>query len=163
MPRNDPSQLTRRLLARRRLEGDCWLYHGAHDGQGAGLASWAGKSYRIHLLAAWLWLGRPLKANSYVGHTCGRRGCFNPAHLALSASRAYLAQLHPSRYRRGESHPRAKLTAAQVRQVFAWQADGKLTPLDMAAQLGAPLTTVWAILAGHTWRHLGPGPPQPRS
>jgi hypothetical protein len=158
MPPSDPRDLTRRLLARRRLEGDCWLYEGATDAHGCGLASFAGRTVRVHLLAAYLWLGRPLDAASYVGHRCGRRNCFNPAHLTLAASRAYLAQLHPCDYPKGARHPRpkAKLTLAQACQVKAWQQEGRLTPLDMAAQLGAPLSSVWGVLTGRTWRSTSP-------
>jgi hypothetical protein len=150
----DPRTLMQRLLARRRLEGGCWLYQGAHDRQGAGVASFAGRSYRVHLLAAYLWLGRPLDSPGYIGHDCGRRGCFNPAHLSLAASRDELAGLHPNRYRRGQDHPNAKLTAAGALQIKAWQQQGKLTPLDMAAQLGVSASSVMDILKGRTWRHI---------
>lgn len=64
------------------------------------------------------------------------------------------SRTHPERLSRGEAHPRAKLSAEQVREMFRLQAEG-LPQHDIAARLGIRQPRVSRILAGRGWAHLG--------
>jgi hypothetical protein len=70
------------LLARREIAGDCWLYTGSRKPNGYGQLTYRGRTNGAHRVAYRVFVG-PIPGTMEVHHTCGRRACFNPAHLEL--------------------------------------------------------------------------------
>jgi DNA-binding MarR family transcriptional regulator len=54
----------------------------------------------------------------------------------------------------GESHPRAKVTEADVLVMRAMYAKGGITMTALAKQYGLEKSTVRAIIRKETWRHV---------
>lgn len=67
------------------------------------------------------------------------------------------AEARLSAYRRGERHPRAKVTEADVREIRRRVSDGA-SPTDLAARFGVTPSAIHGITAGRTWRHVTDGP-----
>ncbi len=72
-----------RLFARYRVnpETGCWEWTGGKQGGKYGAIYYQGKHWRVHRLAAVLWLGFDDDPSVKVLHTCDNPPCFNPAHL----------------------------------------------------------------------------------
>lgn len=69
-----------RLLARRVIEGDCWIYTGNRTSEGYGHISYQNKVQPVHRLAYETTVG-PIPEGMHLDHLCRRPPCFNPAHL----------------------------------------------------------------------------------
>lgn len=93
-----PEKLEARLLSRRRITaGGCWEWTASRFPDGYGQVSYKDWPYRVHRVAAALWLGFReglLKSTdgltadmSIVLHTCDNPICFNPAHLRVGTMR----------------------------------------------------------------------------
>lgn len=97
----------------------------------------------------------PIPAGMCVLHRCDNRPCVNPEHLFLGTfadnnqDRAKKGRsFHPS----GESHPRVKLTAQEVKEIRRIAgADPARTKTRLARQYGVSHSCVSDILAGRTW------------
>jgi hypothetical protein len=79
--------LAERLWRRVQLGGpdDCWLWLGAHNGNGYGVIQRAGRASSqtyVHRVAWELERG-PIPGGLEVDHLCRTRGCVNVRHLAL--------------------------------------------------------------------------------
>ena len=107
-----------RLLAKREIAGDCWLWTGAHLETGYGHMWHPGekKVRRVPRLAYEAWNG-PLPDGRHVMHTCDTPACFNPEHLVLG-SRADNMVDASTKGRLGRP-TRDKLTEEQVIAVAA--------------------------------------------
>ncbi len=113
----------------------------------------------------------------FVLHRCDNRPCCNPAHLFLGTAADNAADMiakgrrrqapplcgeaNPIRRRpelalRGERHPGAKLTAAQVEEIrrVGRSISGRL----LGERYGVSKHAIWGILKGKAW-----GPPGNRS
>ncbi len=77
-----------RLFARYRVnpETGCWEWTGGKQGRKYGAIHYRGKMWRVHRLAAVLWLGFNDDPRIKVCHTCDNPPCFNPAHLFTGTS-----------------------------------------------------------------------------
>lgn len=69
-----------RLMARRRLDGDCWIYTGTLNPEGYGHMSHQNRVQPVHRLAYEALVG-PIPQGLHIDHLCRRRSCFNPGHL----------------------------------------------------------------------------------
>jgi hypothetical protein len=77
--------LKKKLLARRSIEDrgyitPCWIWTGAKTDRGYGNILRYYKSYRVHRLAAKLWLANFIESLKVL-HKCDIPLCFNPDHL----------------------------------------------------------------------------------
>lgn len=115
--------------------------------------SWAGSTWRVHVLAAVCWRGRALKGKRPVGHRCQSRACFNPAHLFVASSPSRLASLQKTRAR-GERSSKARISLLQAQQILAALALGSETHVEIAQRLSTSVGIVWDIARGRTWKHL---------
>ena len=59
-----------------------------------------------------------------------------------------------SRQRKGELNPKAKLTAADVKQIRYMYAAGMGDQRELANTFGIRQSSIWAIINRKTWRHL---------
>lgn len=71
-----------RLQAKRVITpSGCWEWSGYRDRDGYGFVSLAGREWRVHRVAAAVWLDFDLTSPSFICHRCDNPPCFNPEHL----------------------------------------------------------------------------------
>jgi hypothetical protein len=104
---------------------------------------------------AWKLFRSEIAPGLCVCHKCDVPACVNPDHLFLGTP-ADNAQDRREKGRspRGEKHALAKLTAEQVSRIKAMLAEDRLYLTEIAQEFGVSQTTVRAIKAGRTWRHV---------
>lgn len=116
--------------------------------------------------AAWLLFRGPIPDGLNVCHQCDVRCCVNPDHLFLgtdfdnmsdAAQKGRMDWKTPHRpgLPRGEKHPRAKLTEAQVQEIR----QSPMSGVDAAKLYGVSGRTISRIRRNEKWQHLKPPPP----
>ncbi len=130
----------------------CWLWQGAKSGNGYGSIKHNGKMISTHRFAYEMANG-PIPDGLCVLHRCDVRACIRPDHLFLGTnldnSRDMFAKGR-AKPPKGDAHPTAKLTEAQVRSIIA---DDRMQR-QIADDLGVSKATVCLIKQGKTWRHI---------
>jgi hypothetical protein len=98
----------------------------------------------------------PCPPGMQVAHNVGcPRDCFNPRHLRWDTVKGNLAdRVADGTLRRGVSHPRAKLTERQVKQIRRRYAKGGITMTQLAEQYGLEKSSVRNLIRRKTWKHL---------
>ena len=101
--RESRRSLEDRLTEKRRItEAGCWEWTKSVTGHGYGRMSYQNHVYRVHRLAAHLWLGLDISDPSVaVCHHCDNPPCFNPDHLYLGSQRTNVRDMH----QRGRGYP----------------------------------------------------------
>lgn len=160
----------------------CWDWQGSLANGGYGTAWRDCKPLKAHRFSYQLHLG-PIPDGMDVLHRCDRPCCVNPAHLFLGtqadnnqdrhrkgryrpeswkgeaflASRArgerHSSQTRPEALRRGDEHPHARLTEAQIpdirRRILAGERHSEIARSCSVAQ-----SAIWHIAHGKTWKHV---------
>ena len=150
----------------------CHLWSGSHNSYGYGRVVRTHDSRQRITLAhriSWELSHGTIPHGLFVLHKCDTRACVNPAHLFLgtiadnNADRdrkgrhrvgvgdRHGSVTHPERVVRGEQHPKAKLSAADVDSIRRMISDG-VGPRRIARMFGVAHGTVDFIKAGKTWR-----------
>lgn len=144
-------------------KNSCWLWLGCKLSKGYGQLTVNGNKHLAHRFSWELFFG-PIPAELFVLHHCDVPACVNPAHLWLGTNADNMrdrnakgrqasgkrsgAYTHPERVLRGERHPRAKLTKAQV--VAIRRATG--LHREIATRFGISRTQVCQIRRHLYWR-----------
>ncbi|MEQ8504611.1 MAG: HNH endonuclease signature motif containing protein [Rhodospirillales bacterium] len=114
---------------------------------------WDGKRLvRAHRYAYETKVG-PIPDGLDLCHSCDNPTCVNPGHLWPGTATENIQDMvrkGRSNRRRGESHPDAKLTAAEAIEVF--NADG--LQREIGDQFGIHQTHVSQIKRGKAWQHI---------
>lgn len=96
----------RRIFARLKAQGACWLWTGMASSNGYGRIKADGKSIRVHRVMFAAFYG-DIPAGYDVHHSCHQRLCVNPEHLSLLARGANTAESNNERskhqHRSGDS------------------------------------------------------------
>ncbi len=95
----------------------------------------------------------PLAPGEVIRHTCDNRACQNRAHwLKGTQYQNIMDAVERSRQHRpaGERNVKAKLTAAQVRDIRA----SELSATDLMAKYGVSRPTISSVRVRKTWRHI---------
>jgi hypothetical protein len=140
---------------------DCWVWQGARAPNGYGKFIVPGRrspanAHRV----VWALSHGPIPAGLFVCHRCDNPPCCNPAHLFVgtaqenSADASRKHRMGPKRPSRGETHPRAKLTGAQVNEIRQRYAAGGITTYTLGHEFGVTPENVQAIIRGRTWKEV---------
>lgn len=158
-----------RFWAKVEMADCCWLWRGTRQDDGYGSFAYKGRTLRAHRVA-WMLTGGPILAGLHVLHRCDTPLCVRPEHLFLGTNTENVAdrnakrrqaagdrngmRLHPDRVLRGERNGQVKLTEDQVKQILRLRAQGS-TLQRLADTFGVSPTSIWRIVRGDRWRHVG--------
>lgn len=130
--------------------GRCWTWNGARDKDGYGVFTYAGKTYRAHVIALEL-DGRPVPSGQYGCHDCDNPACVRPDHLYPGTPKRNMSDaVTRGRTAHGERCHFAKLTAEAVRHIRS----SDLTDQYLADLYQVSRPAVSMARSGKTWRHL---------
>lgn len=112
---------------------------------------------RVHQLVAAAFLG-PRPTDHDVNHRDGDKTNNRADNLEYVTRKQHEAHtrnvLNRPRGPQGETHPHARLTEEQVREIHRLYAAGEGTQKQIANRFGVSLLTVNSIVTGQHWRHL---------
>lgn len=136
--------------------GDCmeWPHH--RDSDGYGIVSICGQRFRVARLSWEIAHGSPVPPGMLVCHHCDNPPCFSPAHLFLgdhsaNAKDAFRKGRLVVPVHAGESHPMARLTAAQVREIRALFDSGGISKSEIARRFKISWTNADEIIRRRRW------------
>ena len=138
----------------------CWPWIGSRlpTGYGRFCPKWK-VGMNAHRVAWEIANGRPLVAGEDVCHHCDNPPCCNPAHL-FAGSRSDNMRDMVSKGRHGHtgcpgmSHPMAKLTDDQVREIRTRWASDRPRQGALAQEYGVSKGLIGLIIRRKAWAHL---------
>lgn len=153
-----------------RTEQGCLLWPGTRDASNYGVINADdGRQLRVSRLSLEMRIG-PLAPGQLALHRCDNPPCFEPTHLFTGTNADNMAdrdakgrqakgdrsgaRMHPERVRRGEDHPRTRLTETDVRAIRAAYAAGGVSQKTIAGRYGITQGAVFQIVNRFTWRHV---------
>ena len=126
----------------------CWIWTRATT-WGYGVLWFRGRLEKAHRVAWILKYGR-IQRGKWVLHRCDNPPCVRWSHLFLGTHRDNMADANrKGRTAKGERHPTAKLTEAQVRAIRA-AAD----PYALGRAFGITNCPIHRIIHRMTWKHV---------
>lgn len=139
----------------RRGVDECWPWTGGlTNGYGAG--TFHKKRYKV---TRWLMerkLGRKLAREEFVCHSCDNPACCNLDHLWIGSPADNMRdKVEKGRQRngtadmRGERHPKAKLNADAVIEIWKHRHEG--SQIALAKKFGVSRGVVWRVMKGRSW------------
>lgn len=140
--------------------GGCWLWSGYVMNGGYGVYMENGRRALAHRGSWEAANGSPVPDGLFVCHTCDVRACVNPSHLWTGTARENNDDaIRKGRAgwqaegwravewaRKGEDHPQAKLTDADVLEICAL--DGRLKQAEIADRYGVSASHISEVLNG---------------
>ena len=136
---------------------ECWLWTAAKRNFGYGGVRIAGKTLGAHRAAYEAKNGAGSADGLMVRHKCDVPACVNPAHLEIGT----LADnnrdtVERGRHARGESHGRAKLTEADVREIRTSYVRGssEFGVCALARRFGVATSGISDIVNRKLWTHV---------
>lgn len=132
----------------------CWLWHGsicAVSGY-ARIGSY-NKTLYAHRVS-WEMFQGAIPAGMMVCHKCDVRHCVNPNHLFLGTAKDNMqdalkkGRLNPPKWRCDETHPSAKLTNKQVREIRK----SNKSAFFLAKKYGVFFRTIYAVKLRKSFR-----------
>ncbi len=138
----------------------CWEWQGNRKtGTGYGLI-WVGRrAMRAHRVMLQLCSGRPVPSALFGCHACDNPCCVSPHHIFLGTRRDNHDDMRTkgrgfvppkSSARRGDTHPKAKLTRKQVQTILAALAKG-VAGRTLARRFGIADSRISEIRHGRAW------------
>lgn len=135
---------------------DCWEWTGSRS-DGYGTLRTDRSCIKAHRVS-WILHKGPVPEGSVIRHRCDNAGCVNPDHLELGTQRDNMRDAmvrgRLTNRVRGEQHYRARLTAAAVARIRELAAAGR-SRASIAREFEIAQVTVWRVLTGQSWRHVG--------
>lgn len=154
------AQLLERARAGCVIDGDCWLWKGAHSDDNYPLIflKKRGTSLRRKVFE---WAGRSIPQGVFIALTCTHANCLNPAHMkpvTKNASRKGQAASagHVARVTLGKRNsPFAKLSMDKAREIRRRAGEGEKHP-SIAQDYGVSASLVSQVALGRVWREPSP-------
>lgn len=134
---------------------DCLIWPFSKNTAGYGKLGCNGRYLHVHRMTCEAIKGPPPTPEHEAAHSCGKGhlGCTAPGHLDWKTpSQNNMDKLQHGTDNRGEKHPMAKLTEAQVLEIMSLK--GTKTQAQIGAQYGVDRRHVGLIHRGKTWRGL---------
>lgn len=143
--------------------GPCWLWTAATYPNGYGMFGMGRRGTGVkgaHIVSWELANNTPVPDGQWVCHRCDNKLCVNPAHLFLGTPRDDVQdmiekgrakwQIDPAfgYITRGDTHPRATLTEAVIREIYRRYAGGGIYQKDLALEYGVGQSTISRIALG---------------
>jgi len=144
-------------------QDSCWAWLQSVDRNGYGYTWWDGQTLRGHRVA-WLLTFGDIPIGACVLHKCDNPSCCNPMHLWIGTRGDNVADKvakrrqatgislnHPSR--KGEMHPRTKLSERDVLEIRNLAGTG--VPIaELANRKGLTYGNVYQIVKRQSWKHI---------
>ncbi len=145
-----------RLFRKTNKTETCWLYFGGRNKDGYGHMRINRKMKSVHRVSYELAYGEiPLGLS--VLHHCDTPNCVRPDHLFLGTQddniKDCAAKQRTARLK-GETNPRAILTADDVLKIRAEYKPKVMGYKRLADKFGVVLQTIHAIVSRATWKHI---------
>ncbi len=153
-----------RVWAKIDKSGDCWEWTGSRRDSRYGQVQVDRKNWLVHRLI-WTATHGPIPEGLCVCHRCDNVAC-NPAHLFLgthadnsadmvakersAAGDRNASRLYPNRRPRGETHPSAKLTDAQVAEIRRRYAAGGTSLRKLGAEYNVTYRRIGQLVSGNS-------------
>lgn len=136
----------------------CWLWTAATFANGYGAFRLGGRSGRTaytHRLA-WELTNGPIPDGVEVCHSCDVRACVNPAHLFLGTHAENMRDMADkgrakTSNAKGEAHPLARLTAADIAAIRERYAAGGVLQRELATEYGVGQVHISRVVRGLSW------------
>lgn len=133
-------------------EAGCWLWLGGKSGGGYGLIFASGRLHHAHRVA-WAMRHGALPREKHVCHKCDTPACVNPDHLFIGTHAENMADRGKKGRAasfKGESHPNAKLSEADIPVI---RNDTRMHR-EIAADYGVKEAAIFKIKHRLSWRHI---------
>lgn len=131
----------------------CWSWQGkTQTAFGYGRMSFLGKPRYSHHLAWYFYHG--YFSTKWILHDCGNSSCCNPHHLKEGTPSENAIDRFRHARKKNITHPRAKLSIEQVKQIKLWLKDKTKTRTVIANQLGVSYETIRRIDKGEYWQNI---------
>lgn len=134
----------------------CWDWSGATARNGYGVFQLGvGRREYAHRVAFQMFTG-PIACGLVVRHRCDNRRCVRPDHLEVGTAKDNVRDMFErgrAHVTSGESHPNAKLTDDDVRDIRRLAASGQ-TQRRIAHTFGVNPSAVSAIVRRARWAHV---------
>lgn len=152
-PRGEPRAFLEEVVLP--YDGDeCLLWPFSKSADGYAKIVWEGKHSTTTRIICEMMYGHP-GDGYHAAHSCGNgmKGCVTKRHLSWKTEAENQAEkfIHGT-VLRGEDNPPAKLTSAQVLDIFSMK--GKMTYSQLASKYGVAKSTIGGILTGQKWKWL---------
>ena len=148
-----PEKFWRRVKIKK--PDECWPFLGTKGAYGHGKLRFNNICTASARVAWILTFGDPGK--QWVLHTCDNGSCCNPKHLYLGNQSDNMRDaVERKRFpnRKGELHPLAKLTDAQVKQIKTMYRPRVYTKRMIALRFNVAINTIKDIVEGRHWKHI---------
>ena len=135
------------------LKTGCWEWTAKKNCWGYGQITVSNRRNKLaHRISYELRHG-PIPDGLWVLHRCDNPGCVNPDHLFLGTHEDNMADRSAKdRHFHGETHPMAKLTDVDVRQI---RSTTGVTQREIAEQFGVNRSVICRIRNGSLWAKVG--------
>ena len=134
---------------------ECWDWNASLQTAGYGQISIDGTQRSAHRISYLITYGT-IPKGLCVLHRCDNKKCVNPQHLFLGTHKdnAIDAARKGRLSNRGETHPSARLTSADVLAIRSLWRSGKVTQKQIADQFRVTEDHVGDIVRRRYWSHL---------
>ncbi len=149
--------VARRIAARIRVDGDCWIFTGCTKSGGYGQIRVAGFSQGVHRVVYELRNGA-ISSGIEICHSCDRPACCKPSHLFAGSHQDNMSDMKAkgrARFRLGSEHPRTKYPRELIALAKGRLAAGQ-PALRVAKECGINPGHIYSIKSGRSWRHVMP-------
>ena len=135
-------------------DNGCWNFTGSINQGGYGRIKLKKQEYLAHRLMAHLTI-RPLSSDTQVvAHKCDNPRCINPEHLFITSNTGNMADRDAKgRMSRGDIHPNAKLTTANILEIRSLYESG-ISQSKIAKMFNINQVSVYNIVHKKTWKHV---------